>query len=62
MNAPAPAPTTAQIEAEASAAAQTYDDVNAACPYPFDTEAGRIFRAAFLAQRSALAAAPELEP
>jgi hypothetical protein len=51
-----------QIRSEAAAAAQQYSDVNAACPYPFDTEAGRLFRQEFVAMRAALGAASELEP
>jgi hypothetical protein len=51
-----------QIRREAAEAARSYSDVNAACPYPFTTEAGRLFRQEFMAMRGALGAAPELEP
>lgn len=37
----------AAIEAKARAAAKTYDNVNDACPYPFATEAGKVFKAEF---------------
>jgi len=51
-----------QIKREAAEAAKRFSDVNAACPYPFTTEAGRLFRKEFTARRAALGAAPELEP
>jgi len=38
-----------RIQREAHAAARKFSDVNDACPYPFATEAGRVFRAAFMA-------------
>jgi hypothetical protein len=44
----------AQVEREAAAAARQFTDVNEACPYPFHSEAGRLFRAAFLQARNAL--------
>jgi hypothetical protein len=37
----------AKLKAEALAAAQTHSNVNDCCPYPFDTDAGRIYRLAF---------------
>jgi hypothetical protein len=40
-----------RIEREANAAALQYGDVNAACPYPFDTDAGRLFKQFFLLAR-----------
>lgn len=49
------------IESQALKAAETYDDVNDACPYPFGTEAGRLFKATFneavLQQKMAIALA-----
>ena len=51
----------ARIEQQALKAAETYDDVNDACPYPFGTEAGRLFKATFneavLQQKMAIALA-----
>jgi hypothetical protein len=43
----------ARIEREATAAAQKFSDVNTACPYPFDTEAGRMFKEEFNKARGA---------
>jgi hypothetical protein len=40
-----------RIEAEARKAAAQYDDINDACPYSFYTEAGRVFRRVFQAER-----------
>ncbi|MDH6185512.1 hypothetical protein [Polaromonas sp. CG_23.6] len=40
-----------RIEREANAAALQYSDINAACPYPFDTGAGRLFKEFFLLAR-----------
>ena len=37
-----------RIEADATRAAGIYKDVNAACPYPFDSTEGHIYRNAFL--------------
>lgn len=51
-----------RIRQEARAAAQRFADINDACPYPFATEAGRIFREEFAAVRTALGAHPELRP
>ena len=49
------------IRAEAQKDAWQYDDLNAACPYPFNTVAGVIYKEAFLAaqaqQRAAIATA-----
>lgn len=39
------------IENEARNAARTHDDVNACCPYPFRTNAGQVYRAAFKEER-----------
>ena len=41
----------AAIETEARTAARTHDDVNACCPYPFQSNAGQIYRAAFIEER-----------
>jgi hypothetical protein len=43
----------ARIQREAHEAAKTFDDVNAACPYPCGTEASEVFRERFLAERQA---------
>lgn len=51
-----------QVRHQARLAASQYSDVNEACPYPFDTEAGRVFREEFNTMRAALGAAPELKP
>jgi hypothetical protein len=40
-----------RIEREAQQAAEQYDCVNAACPYPFGTHAGRLFKEFFLLAR-----------
>ncbi len=45
-----------QIEREAQLAAQHYANVNEACPYPFTTEAGRIFKQHFEQARAELKA------
>ncbi|MFZ3141175.1 hypothetical protein [Polaromonas sp.] len=37
-----------RIEREAQQAAERYDGINAACPYPFDSHAGRLFKEFFL--------------
>ena len=39
---------------EATKAARHYVDVNDACPYPFMSEAGRLYRNAFNAERNRL--------
>lgn len=36
-----------RIEREAQQAAKQYDCINAACPYPFGTDAGHMFKAFF---------------
>lgn len=51
-----------KVRREAREAAQHYSDVNDACPYPFCTEAGRVFRSEFNTHRAALGVAPELTP
>lgn len=43
----------AKIEAEARAATLQHSDINAACPYPFGSTAGHIFKEAFLKERQA---------
>jgi hypothetical protein len=50
-----------RIKQEARQAAGQFADVNAACPYPFTTEAGRIFREEFNAMRASLGVAPGLK-
>ena len=45
-----------RIERQARIAARTYDHVNDACPYPFATEAGQLFKAEFVRARAELAA------
>jgi hypothetical protein len=42
------------ILAEAQKAAQVYSDVNAACPYPFYTGAGKAFKKEFTRVRLAM--------
>lgn len=41
-----------RIEAEARQAAQRYQDVNAACPYPFGSDAGHAFAQFFKQARA----------
>lgn len=40
-----------RIKCEAVLAASKVADVNHACPYPFTTEAGRVFKAYFMEAR-----------
>lgn len=42
----------AKIEAEAIAAVTRYSTVEDACPYPFDTTAGTVFKRAFHKERA----------
>jgi len=42
------------IRAEAQKAAWLYDDINAACPYPWGSLAAQVFRAAFEAARQTM--------
>lgn len=42
----------AKIEAQACQAAHKFVDVNDACPYPFHSAAGGLFRDAFYAERN----------
>lgn len=42
------------IKTQAREAAAKYTDVNDACPYPFGTAAGRVFKEEFLWVRSVL--------
>jgi hypothetical protein len=44
----------ARIEREAAQAAKQYDCINAACPYPFDTSAGQLFKHLFLQARESM--------
>lgn len=55
----------ARIEAEAAEAARLYSDINAACPYPWHTDAAHQFKAFFYQARQQLqagASAPEANP
>lgn len=49
-----------RIEAQARQAAALYSDINDACPYPFGTEAARVFARAFRAAVSARNNVPAL--
>lgn len=40
-----------RLQREAKAAALQHTDINAACPYPFTTDAGRYFKERFLQER-----------
>lgn len=40
-----------RVKKQAQEAAQKYANVNDACPYPFQTEAGRVFKDAFFIAR-----------
>ena len=40
-----------RIEREAKQAARQYDCISDACPYPFSTDAGRLFKEFFLQAR-----------
>jgi hypothetical protein len=52
----------AQIEREAAEAAKRFDDINDACPYPFDSDAGRAFKVAFTAARQTSATTTKDHP
>ncbi len=41
-----------RLEREARAAAKTFSDINDACPYPFGTDAARIFSDEFKRARA----------
>lgn len=45
----------ATIELEAKEAALKYSDINDACPYPWGSDAAHAFKAAFNAERAAIA-------
>ena len=45
-----------RIKAQALAAARIYTTVNDACPYPFGTQAGKLFKEEFLWARTAVLA------
>lgn len=45
-----------QIKKEAQTAAFFHDHINSACPYPFGTAHGQLFKAAFLEAKKAMAA------
>ena len=51
----------ARIEREATEAAKLYSDVNAACPYPFDSDAAHAFKAFFKAARENMKTVPGLK-
>jgi hypothetical protein len=61
MQSPADQATIDRIKREAREAAARYADINAACPYPFASEEGRVFREEFNANRATLGVATELE-
>lgn len=46
----------ARIKQEAQEAAQKYSDVNFACPYPFYSTAGHVFKEAFAEARAEILA------
>jgi len=50
-----------QIERQARLDAQRYSDVNAACPHPFHTAAGRLYRKTFEQARDELKALAKTE-
>lgn len=43
-----------RLERDARAAAKTYSDINDACPYPFGTDAARIFADEFKRARAVI--------
>lgn len=45
-----------RIKAQAIAAARIYTTVNDACPYPFGTQAGKVFKEEFMWARTAVLA------
>ena len=47
------------IKKEAQEAAFFHDNINAACPYPFDTIAGVMFKQSFYAAKAAMADAAQ---
>lgn len=50
-----------RVAAEARKSALVYDYVNDACPYPFTSEAGEVFKEHFMNTRRAIAARYEGE-
>ncbi len=48
-----------RIEREARKAAGEHDDVNAACPYPFGTDAAHAFKAYFVMAREERKSLPQ---
>lgn len=44
-----------QVKREAREAALIYSDINSACPYPFFSQAGQLFREEFLTARANMA-------
>ena len=47
-----------RIEREANAAAQEHSDINDACPYPFGTDNGKLFKRFFLQARENIRKTP----
>jgi hypothetical protein len=46
------------IKREAEAAAKQHSDINAACPYPFGSDAAHAFKFAFKEAREAITSKP----
>lgn len=53
---PEPVISIERLRAEAQDAATRYSDINAACPYPFHTDAAHAFKAYFLEARARIQA------
>lgn len=51
----------ARIQAEAIDAAREYSDINAACPYPFHSDAAHQFKAFFFEARRQIEAAGQAQ-
>jgi hypothetical protein len=49
-----------RVQAEARDAALQYADINDACPYPFQSDAGHAFKAEFRRARAALQQSKEI--
>ncbi|MEC5213289.1 hypothetical protein RCH06_001835 [Polaromonas sp. CG_9.5] len=47
-----------RIEREAAQAARDYSDINDACPYPFGSSAGQLFKHLFLQARESATKPP----
>lgn len=50
-----------RIQEQAFEAARLYSDINDACPYPFGTEAGRVFKEHFVWARNLIEQKNEVE-